>query len=173
MKFEIDFRGYHNRLFEMIKNILRQKKNLILDTWIQSILETYPSESSDFLKHQKNQFSNPVGYIISDTVEKIFDAILNDSHIVEIKLLVVDLIRIRAVQNFLPSQAVGFVFSLKKVIRDVLKQEFKNEDLSNELLEFETKIDMVALIVFDLYMEAREKVFQIRVNEMKNSVYQK
>ncbi len=173
MKFGLDFRVHFKRSIKMIKNLLRQNKDLVLDTWIQSILETYPSESSDFLKHQKNQFSNPVGYIISDTAEKIFDAILDDSQIVEIKLLIVDLIRIRAVQNFSPSQAVGFVFSLKKAIREVLKQEFKNEDLSTELLEFETKIDMVALIVFDLYMEAREKVFQIRVNEIKNSVYLK
>ncbi|MEJ2506824.1 MAG: hypothetical protein P8Y81_11250 [Ignavibacteriaceae bacterium] len=36
-----------------------------------------------------------------------------------------------------------------------------------EFSKLESTIDRIALIAFDLYMEAKEKVFKIRVNEIK------
>jgi len=151
----------------MIKELLIRNKISIVDKWIQFIIETYPLATSNFLKSQKDQFSNPVGHIISDSAGKIFTEIVNGRNIDKIKLLLKDIIKIRAVQDFLPSDAVGFIFSLKKVIRDEIEQEIKEEKNLNELVIIESFIDKIALVAFNLYMDAREKVFQIRVNEIK------
>ena len=78
-----------------------------------------------------------------------------------------DIIKIRAIQNFSPSSAIGFVFSLKKVIRDELGAELLEKKNVAEFSKLESTIDRIALIAFDLYMEAKEKVFKIRVNEIK------
>jgi hypothetical protein len=154
----------------MIKEILRQKKDIIVSKWIQSIIDTYPVETSSFLRQQKNRFSNPVGHIIVDTAEKIFEAVLNGNQTLEIKILLNDIIKVRAVQDFLPSHAAGFILSLKQIIHDELKEGIKDENMFNEFLEILSKIDKVTLIAFDLFMEAKEKIFQIRMNEMKNNI---
>ena len=152
----------------MIKELLANKRSSILNKWVQSIIDSYPPETSKFLRSQKDRFSNPVGFAISNTAENIFDEIINDnSDLEKIKLSLGDIIKIRAVQNFSPSSAVGFIFSMKKIVRDELEAELSEKKNIDELLNLESVIDRVALIAFDLYMEAKEKVFKIRVNEIK------
>ena len=155
---------------EMIKKSILQKKDVILRNWIQSIFDTYPVETSSFLSEQKNQFSNPVGHIISDAAKNIFESILNGNQDLEIKIFLNDIIKVRAVQNFLPSEAAGFILSLKNIIRGELGQEIRDKNLFDDFWKIETEIDKVALIAFDLFMEAREKIFQLRIHEIKNSI---
>ena len=166
---ECEFLSSLNKM-EMIKKSILQKKDVILRNWIQSIFDTYPVETSSFLGEQKNQFSNPVGHIISDAAKNIFESILNGNQDLEIKIFLNDIIKVRAVQNFLPSEAAGFILSLKNIIREELSQEIREEIHFNEFWKIGIEIDKVALIAFDLFMEAREKIFQLRINEIKNSI---
>ena len=153
----------------MLNDIVTKKKSVIIKNWIQLIFETYSSETSKFLNLEKNQFSNPVGFTTSEAVNHLFDAIINDVNPGSVKPSLIDLIKIRAVQEFTPSQAVGFVFLLKKVIRDELIDELDETKIYNELLELYSKVDKAALIAFDLYQECREKVYQIHLNEIKTN----
>jgi hypothetical protein len=116
---------------------------------------------------EKNQFSNPVGSTISTNAASIFDEIVGSRNFQNITLLLTDIIKIRAIQDFSPSEAVGIVFLLKKVIREELNEEINQEKIIDEFAELEFVIDKTALIAFDLYMESREKVFQIRINDAK------
>jgi predicted component of type VI protein secretion system len=152
----------------MLKELLKEKKLSIVDSWTQSVFETYQLEATKFFKLQKNQFSNPVGNIVSVNIEKIFDEMINDNNIGKIKSSLNDIVKIRAVQDFSPSQAIGFIYSLKKIINKELRQEIKDEKTIDELMTIESGIDNIALAGFDLYMEAREKIFQIRIKEIKS-----
>ncbi len=62
------------------------------------------------------------------------------------------IIRIRAIQNFSPSQAVSFIFLLKKTIRENIKKGISEEQLY-------------------LYMQCKEKIYDLKANEMRNSTY--
>jgi hypothetical protein len=158
----------------MLRELLIKKKSSIIDKWIQTIFESYPTGTSEFLKSQKDRFSNPVGHIITDTAVKLFDEIINDSSSTEkIKSILNDFIKVRAVQDFLPSEAADIIFSLKKVLYKELEKEIGEEKLFNEFIKLESQLDEIILVSFDLYMEAREKVFQIRVNEVKSRSAQK
>ncbi len=154
----------------MVKELLRQKKKVIINKWVQSIFDTYPAETSDFLRLQKNQFSNPVGHIIGEAAESIFESVLTGNQVLEIKIVLNDIIKIRAVQDFLPSRAAGFIFCLKDIIREEIQMEIKELSDFTEFCEILTGIDRVALTAFDLYTAAREKVYQLRVNELKSHV---
>ena len=154
----------------MLKDLLTSKKSSIVDSWVQSIVETYPSKTSSFLKSQKDRFSNPVGYTISNSAGKIFEEIINQNDIEKVKTLLFDLIKIRAVQNFSPSEATGFIFSLKDVIRKELEQEVIEGNVISELIDIESYIDNVGLAAFDVYMDAREKLFNIRISEIKSQL---
>ena len=155
----------------MINELLNKKKSAIVRNWIELILDSYPAEAANFLKLKKNQFSNPIGYTITTNAEKIFDELINKRDFENIKSLLDEIIKIRAVQSFFPSQAVGFLLDLKKVIRDELKVELAEKIVSDELTNFELIIDQLMLIGFDLYMESREKIFKIRVNEIRSKSF--
>jgi len=152
----------------MLYELLLKNKSSIVSKWIKLILDSYSIESSKFFNIEKNQFSNPVGNTISTNVEKIFNEIVGDKDFEKTTLLLNDIIKIRAIQDFAPSEAVGFVLHLKKVIREELNNEIDQEKILDEFVELESEIDRVALIAFDLYMESREKVFQIRMNEARS-----
>jgi hypothetical protein len=152
----------------MITEILNSKKVAIVSKWIDSIFNSFPEEAGNFLKLKKNQFSNPIGHTITTNAEKIYDELINNRNIETIEFLLDDIMRISAVQSFSPSQAVKFLFDLKKVIRDELKVELMEKKIADELINVELLIDQTILRAFDIYMKSREKVFKIRVNEIKS-----
>lgn len=160
----------------MLKDLLLQNKKEIVENWKRLIIKTYPESFRDtpvFLRLQADQFSNPVGHIITESTESLFEELISGYNPDNIKERLDYIIKLRAVQNFSPSEAVGFIFSLKQAIRDELEFELKDEEMADQLIEFESGIDSIALIAFDLYLEAREKIYQIRISELKSKLFQK
>ena len=151
----------------VLERLLPQKRAAILERWFQLILETYPADTSGFLKQEKDRFINPVGYTISQEIETLYDELLQKMNSDKLAACLDNIIRIRAVQDFFPSQTVAFIFLLKKAIREELTSEIKENRVFKELLEFEARIDKLVLLAFDIYMKCREKVFEIRLNEAK------
>lgn len=164
-----------------LKNRLLEKKFTILKKWFDVIVETYPSETANFLKNQKNRFTNPVGYTIYEGIEHIFEELLNGIDSDRISPFLENIIRIRAIENLTPSQAIAFLFFLKKVIREELKggpllnqvqdHSGQGKELSEELLALDSQIDKLALLSFDIYMKCREKIYELKANEVKNMTY--
>ena len=154
-----------------LKNLLSKKKKTILKRWFDLIVETYPPETKQFLKSQKDRFSNPVGSTIYQGMEDIFDQLLQDGDSEKICTYLDNVIRIRAVQEFTASQALVFIFHLKKVIREELKDEISKKGLSDELLALESSIDEVALLSFDIFMKCREQVYELKANEVKRMTF--
>ncbi|MCL5034512.1 MAG: RsbRD N-terminal domain-containing protein [Bacteroidetes bacterium] len=151
----------------MLQELLIRKKSAIVDKWVKIFLGYYPAESLKFLASQKDRFANPVGYTISSSAGAIFDELIGDSESSMTEALLKDVVRIRAVQEFSPSQAVRFVFDLKGVIRNEIRKEIDWIDCRDELEVLESRIDNLALIAFDSYMESRERLFRIRIDEVK------
>jgi hypothetical protein len=155
-----------------LKKLLQERKTPIVKRWIDAVTETYPDDTSRFLKKQKDQFANPVGYTISQGIEHLFDALLQGMLQDKVSAFLDSIIRIRAIQDFTPSEAVAFIFRLKKVIRqelgdDILKQQGMPEALST----FDSTIDDLALYAFDIYMKCREKIYELKANEARNMTF--
>lgn len=156
-----------------LKSLLLEKRDYILRAWYEIILDAYPKETSQILKIQKNRFSNPVAYSVSDGIEKLFDGLVEKKDSEEIAALLDNMIRIRAVQDFTPAQALYFVFLLKNVVRDALAEEMNivGSGLFKELLEFESLIDSQALYTFNVYMKCRESLYDIRAREARRNTF--
>lgn len=150
-----------------LKDLLLQKKALILERWFDLILETYPAETSRSLHREKDRFVNPVGHTISREIEALYGELLADMNVDRLSSSLNDIIKIRSVQDFAPSQAIGFILLLKKAIREVLGSAIQEKPVVKEWLEFQSRIDQVALLAFDIYMNCREKICEIRVNEAR------
>lgn len=154
-----------------LKDLLHQKRSTILKKWFDLVLDTYPAETSLFLKNKKDRFTNPVGSIIFDGIENIFDEILKGIDPERISPFLDNIIRVRAVQDFSPSQAISFIFLLKDVIRQELSKEIRYDGIAEELLELESQIDNLAKLSFDIYMRCREKIYEIKAMELNNQTY--
>ena len=152
----------------VLEDLLSRKKSVILDRWLQLILESYPADASRFLKQEKDRFANPVGYTISQEIEVLYEQLLHGMDSDKLATCLDNMIRIRSVQDFSPSQTIAFTFLLKKAIREELASHIAERQGFEELLRFESRIDRVVLLALDIYMKCREKVHQIRVNEVKN-----
>ena len=150
--------------------LLNAKKAAVLERWFDSILETYPSDTKHFLRTKKNRFENPVAHRISSGIEGIFDQILNDEKAEEASPFLDKIIRVRAVQDYSPSQALAFIFDLKRLVREVVAEDSREGQLSEELWRFEHEIDKIGLLALDIYMKCREELYELRVNEVKRSV---
>jgi len=153
-----------------LTDLLTRKKSRIVDGWLRVIYESYAAETAIFLKKDKDRFDNPVGASISQGIKGLYDALLVEMDTDRVLAFLDEIIKIRAIQNFSPSQALAFIFLLKNVIREELAKELRAEDLSGELLELESRIDGLALLGFDVYTKRREKLCEVRVNEIKNRV---
>jgi len=148
-----------------LNRLLEEKRSNILKRWQNAILTSYPKDSQGFLKNTKSQFANPVGFIITKEIETLYDEVIKGDNPDKITACLDTIIRIRAVQDFSPSDAVVFVLQLK----DIIRQELGNAP-SPDLDALERQVDKVLLLAFDVYSKCRQKIYEIRVNEVKNQV---
>ena len=119
------------------------------------------------MKREKDPFSNPVGNTFRRVIEGTLDGLIADPSSAELASLVTDAMRLRAVQSFTPATAVGFLFELKPVVREVLGVSKLSSDQLESLLDLETEVDRLVLRAFDTYMACREKVYEIKATELR------
>jgi len=153
-----------------LDSLLLEKKTPILERWFNLILEGYPADTRNFLRKEKNRFDNPVAYELGQGIEGIYEALIYGMDRDKVSSFLDRIISIRAIQDFFPSGAIAFIFLLKKAVREKLEREVRENGISEELIELESRIDGLALLSFDIYMARREKLYKIRVNEAKNRI---
>lgn len=154
-----------------LEALLEEHKTIIIKKWFDMVIATYPADTSQFLKQQKNLFANPVGNTVFKNLEALFQELLDGMNHGSLVSFLDPIIRIRAVQDFTPSQATGFIQFLKSIIREQIESELDDAYMVKALLQFEMKIDTLCLMAFDIYVGCREKIYQIKANQEKKSTY--
>ncbi len=145
-----------------------QENGEIQDRWVSRTLATYPEGGVATLRNQKDRFANPLGYNIRNAVTSMYKHFCGTVELKKALVAMEDLIRIRAVQEFTPAEAVSFLFLLKEAVKEENSNKKADEALSfAEWLKFEQRIDAIALQIFDMYMSNRERVYKVRINELK------
>lgn len=141
---------------------LELDRGTVLDKWYRSIAATYPKVTATFLVHERDRFRNPVGSAIKQTIGPLYDQVVSEMDEDAVRGALDALVRLRAIQDLAPSQAVGFVFGLKAVIRDAARSP-----AAETLDELDARIDRVALLAFDCYSACREQMHRIRGDELR------
>ncbi len=153
-----------------LEHFLFENKSAILKKWADTLFHTYPGDAIGFFEREKDRFANPVGYTLSKELENLYNLLIQEEFFPEkIKICLDNIIRIRAVQDFMPSQAVGFVLEFKDIVRREL-EKVGASSYAEALAAFEKKIDKVALMAFDIYSLCKQKIYDIRVGEVKRQV---
>jgi hypothetical protein len=155
-----------------IEDILQNKKSNIIEDWFKIVIEAYSQDTAHFLKNQKDPFSNPVGSNILSGLTSLLDYLINPAENPDMDDFLDKIIRVRAVQTqFSPSQAIKFIFDLKKIIRNALSKELTDGDAMKRLLVFEEKIDLLGMSAFDVFVGCRETIYEIKANQERSKVF--
>ncbi|MGI6552599.1 MAG: hypothetical protein GX779_07420 [Clostridia bacterium] len=143
----------------------------VFDRWFQGVFAEYAPETARFLRNEKDQFANPVGHALYEGLEGLYRELLLEKASPQIHLYLEKILQVRAVQDFAPSQAVSFVLRLKEVVREEVKKREPQVKVTVESwLAFEEKVDSLVLLAFDVYSQYRERLYEIKVKELKNSI---
>lgn len=147
---------------------LAPHKAAIVKKWNKRVLANYPKETARFLDSQKDPFQNPVGRHNLQSLQSLVDLLGGDPDPEALRKALDPIIRIRAIQDFKPSKAVGFVFDLKILLRDI-RPEIKIDAHQWQLLD--RRIEEMALAAFDLFMECREKIYDLKADDIRERTY--
>jgi hypothetical protein len=150
-----------------LKDLLKKQRSSVIDKWFDLIIESYPADTAEFLK-KRGGFTNPVGQVTYQGIQDILDGLLLDADPSNVAPFLDSIFRIRAVQDFSPSQAVNFLFLLKKVLRDEISSRISEGTLRDELDQLDLKLDKLALLGFDIFMKCREKLYDLKANELRD-----
>jgi hypothetical protein len=148
---------------------LRKHREKIVNRWVEYTLSTYKS-SSFFLK-ERDAFANPVGGNTRQALERLFPLLAENADSREFADPLEQIMRIRSVQEFTASQAVAPIHAVKHITREVLAADKQSCGLTNDLYDFEFAVDLAVLAAFDIYMQCRERLYQVRIREIKSGAH--
>ncbi|MBC8208645.1 MAG: RsbRD N-terminal domain-containing protein [Desulfobulbaceae bacterium] len=147
----------------------RWYREKIIDGWVAYTLETY--ESSSFFKSERDKFANPVGGNTREALSRLYNKLTLGADPSEFVPPLEQIMRIRAVQKFPPSQAVSPIHAIKHISRDIIEKNKETKHLIGQLYDFEFAVDLAVLAAFDLYMQCREQLYQVRIAEIKSGSF--
>ena len=147
-------------------NISSEQRHSVAQEWLALTLQTYPSQSMQFLLRESDAFRNPIGQTLKDGIPLLVDEVFGEMNSDRVRQALEGIVRIRAVQNFSAREAVGFVFLLKKIFQDKLPDD------PESCRELDSRVDELALVAFDLYVQCRGQISDIQVNEARRRVAQ-
>ena len=64
-----------------LKQELEKNKKLFINKWFQATIDTYPAQTAKVLGKDSNRFDNPVGSVTRETIENVFNLIINDFNV--------------------------------------------------------------------------------------------
>ena len=134
-----------------------EQKGVLIEKWLEQTLATYPSQTLRFLHGEKDRFRNPVGHTLREGLATLLDELTGEMDPAKIEPALESIVRLRAVQDFTPSQAVGFVYLLREILQEELA--------GGEPRDVQKRIDQTALLAFDLFMKCREEIYEIKARE--------
>ncbi|MFP5231400.1 MAG: RsbRD N-terminal domain-containing protein [Acidobacteriota bacterium] len=126
----------------------------IVDAWFLKSIEIYPPAVRDTLIRTTDQFRNPLAFNLRQSLETLVHQVADRMNPEAVNKALDGIVRLRAVQECSPSEAVSFAARLDEVIR-----EQQAETLFPNLKQHIGQLTECAL---QQYNSCKEEILQIR-----------
>ncbi|MCR4667385.1 MAG: RsbRD N-terminal domain-containing protein [Desulfovibrio sp.] len=152
---------------------LEEHRDELLTSWVEAVFQSYPKKAAPFLHNNPDPFTNPVASMVREAAAALLKALEGEDVAIEtVKDALDRFIKIRAVQDFTPSQAMGVIYLLKPLLRKIVLPTATKGSALKEYLELESRVDTLALLSFDMYVKDRDTVAEIRIKEIRSQYSQ-
>jgi hypothetical protein len=155
----------------LLLHYLTRNKDAIVTRWLDITLAGYEADRIHFLKHEQDRFRNPVGFAFRENLPLLYDALLLGRPCSEVAAELDMLMRLRAVQNFDPAQAVSFVFLLKEMVGEAILRNPQVGADASALADFGDRVDGLAHYASSLYAACRKQICRIKANEARRRTF--
>lgn len=130
-------------------------KQEICDDWINRVF------GAGFINRaSSSEIEDPFFHAVRSEWSEIVEILFSNRPVDETLSLPEEFIRLRAVQEISAAEAVSHIFVLKDIVRERFEPDRGFSDLSRRL-------DFLALHTFNSYMQCRERLFKLRLAEIK------
>jgi hypothetical protein len=155
---------------DQFRQYLHQHRDRIVNKWLDAAIATYPEDTAEFLKRQKDRFANPVGATLTRELNTLFDELLLETSTEQLPRSVDAVVRVRAVQDFSPSQALQVFTVLKDVLRGQLDGPVRENGWQAQYRELEDRVDQLVMLAFDIYVKCKEQVWELKARQAQDRV---
>ncbi len=90
----------------------------IVEIWFTKAIDIYPRSLHGGMMRVSDRFRNPVAYNLRESLEVLARELAGDMNLDAIRVAMDGIVRVRAVQECTPEQAVRFAEQLRDVIRE-------------------------------------------------------
>jgi rsbT co-antagonist protein RsbR len=150
----------------VIPEVIKKHETDLLSDWMREM--TSSTRRSDLLRD--HDIKNQASQFISLFSKAIQNGNLEDTKadsFADLRQLLTDISRSRAVQGFTPSETAMFVFSFKKPVISRLQAEVKDAKvLSDESWTLNQLIDKLGLFTTESFLKSREELIMRQQQEM-------
>jgi rsbT co-antagonist protein RsbR len=141
-----------------IASTLRERRSQVLDRWVDIVADTVHSRIT------RPELSGELGALLDAIVTGMADGGTRSAEgFGEARALLAELSRNRAQHGFSPSETATSVFALKQAALDVIDVEGND---AADFVNFNRLLDEMALITFETYAEARDRIINQQAEEM-------
>jgi hypothetical protein len=147
-----------------LPNLLEGREGALLEAWFARALEAYPPDTARFLKSERDAFANPVGTAFRKNLPVLLDFLLGKAAREEASRALGEIVRIRAVQETVPSKGLSFLLPVRSLLLEAAASR-------EETADFDGRVDELAMLAFDLWSSERDRMGDIKVREMKRRMY--
>ncbi len=130
----------------------------VAERWIERTIDSYPAAARSSLIAVTNPFRNPAGYALKENLSTLAREVLGTMDMDAIGPAIDSLVRLRAVQDFTPSDALRFMVDLRTVIAEVAGSVAPSLD---------SRIDQLTRMAFERYTACREQIARLREKELR------
>lgn len=131
----------------------------VAERWLERVLLSYPGAARASLLDRTDPFRNPAGHVLKENLLLLARELLGEMRHEALEAPLDAIVRLRAVQGFSVSDAIGFVFELRDAACEF--DESRSAVLNH-------RIDQLALMAFDRYITCRELIFELRMKELRS-----
>ncbi len=153
-----------------LKAKCQEAKDKVLEKWLADFFKHYGIDAQGVSRTVDDRFMNPVGFVVKNATKILFSAVIGEEiEREEVQKQVYELMRIQAIQQLSPAQAHLPFIALKEHLFQLLNSDLNGKE---NFLEFKTmtdRVDTLMLMAFDVFMQDKEVLYRVRVQELKNA----
>ncbi|HTS01525.1 MAG TPA: RsbRD N-terminal domain-containing protein [Thermoanaerobaculia bacterium] len=144
-----------------VRAVLRERRGAVLERWIELIRAEDASAGASLPARGSDPFHDPVGEALRRGTASILESLVGEGGPAVAREGIDRIVRVRSVQAPTAPRALSFVFLLRRALRDAAGGAVD----AAEWGPLDARLDAIALEAFEIYVDCRERVFEIRARE--------